>query len=209
MSGEALDASSIDASSLGVGELAARLGRAAPPAGAGILAAAVVTLAAGLCESLARAALMEWSDAAGIAAQAVHLRDRADAAETANAGTYARARDRLQSLTTRSETAGTPRTGGDAMLRAALLDAADTLLTILSAATDCAALGAEIAHAVGPDLRPDAVGAAELATGAAAAADLLLRANLALPEQDGRRELAAELLAEARRESARAREVLS
>lgn len=188
------------AEDLGGSELAARLARAEPPAGAGVVAASVVALAAGLCESLARAAAETWPEAAGIAVQAAHLRLRSSAAMAANARTYAAARDRLRPV---GEAAAT---GRDAMLRAALIDAAETLLAISAAAADCAALAAEIASAITPDLEPDAVGAAEMAAGAAASAARLVDANLALAPGDARREQAHALLAAARESSVRARE---
>jgi methenyltetrahydrofolate cyclohydrolase len=168
---EALDLSSV----------AARLGLASPPEGAGVLAAGVVAMAAGLCESIARGGLEDWGDARGAAVQAATLRERAAEAGLANRHAYVRARDAL------GRAGQEEGTGRDAALRAALVAAADTLLTVAAGAADCAGLAAEIAGGCQASLRADAVGAAELAAAAARSAAGLVDINLALLPSDERR----------------------
>jgi formiminotetrahydrofolate cyclodeaminase len=181
--------------------LAAGFAMATPPAGAGVVTASVIMVAAGLCESLARTA-EGGAEGRGLVMQAIHIRARADAALAANARAYENARQRLR------PPAG-HQTGRDAMLRAALVQAADTLLSIAGVAADCAALAAALANAVTPDLRPDAVAVAELAAGAVQGVAVLVEANLALPTDDVRRELAASLITMARDSCATARKALT
>jgi len=165
-----------------------------------VIAAGVVGMAAGLCESIARYSLAAWPDGRGAAVQAATLRARANETAAANARAYTAARDALQ---TPAES-GT--TGRDATLRAALLSAADTLLAIASSAGDCAGLAAEIARGCAPGLRADAAGAAELATAAARAAAALVDINLALLPGDERRARVRAIVAAAEAECVRARE---
>jgi formiminotetrahydrofolate cyclodeaminase len=184
----------------GFAELASELAHASPPAGAGVVAAGVASVAAGLAESIARASLSIWTEATGVAVQALVLRRRADAAGRANAEAYTTAR---RWLNHRAE----PRPPGrDAMLRAALVAAADALLVVTAAAADCATLAAEIAAHCTPDLEPDAAAAAELAATAARAAGSLVEINLALAPLDPRRVRARTLVGTAESESRRARE---
>ena len=184
----------------GFAELAGRLAHASPPAGAGVVAAGVASVAAGLAESIARASLNSWTEATGVAVQALVLRRRADAAGRANAEAYISARRWLDQ---RAE----PRASGrDAMLRAALVAAADALLVITAAAADCATLAAEIAGHCTPELEADAAAAAELAATAARAAGSLVEINLALTPLDPRRVRARALVETAESESRRARE---
>jgi formiminotetrahydrofolate cyclodeaminase len=180
-------------------DVAGQLATASPVEGAGVLAAGVVGLAAGLCESVARATLAAWEQAGGTAIQAAALRVRAGEASVANARAYASARAAL------AADPGSGATGRDAMLRASLLRAADTLLTIADTGADCAGLAAEIAAHCLPGLRPDAAGAAELAASAVRTAAGLVQANLALLPGDERRQRAAAIVlaAEAQRGLAR------
>ena len=130
--------------------------------------------------------------------QALVLRRRADAAGRANAEAYTTARGWLEP---RAE----PRAPGrDAMLRAALFAAADALLVIAAAATDCATLAAEIAAHCTPELETDAAAAAELAATAARAAGSLVEINLAVTTLDPRRARARALVQTAGSESRRA-----
>jgi formiminotetrahydrofolate cyclodeaminase len=177
----------------------ARLAISDPPLGCGAVAAIVVGLAAALCESLARASVDSWADARGVVVQAGELRRRADAAATDNARAYALARERLRPAQT------SVATGRDAMLRAALLETVDTLLLIGRAAADCAGLAAVIVGEVIADLRPDAAGAAELASGAAATVWGLVSVNLALTASDPARGSATAMLSAARESAASAR----
>ncbi len=138
-------------------------------------------VAAGLAESIARDSLSTWTEATGVAVQALVLRRRADTAGRDNAEAYATARRWL------AERADPRATGRDAMLQAALLAAADALLVITAAAADCATLAAEIAAHCRPELEADAAAAAELAATAARAAASLVDINLALTPSDTRR----------------------
>jgi formiminotetrahydrofolate cyclodeaminase len=185
----------------GLAALAQELASASPAEGAGVVAAGVASLAAGLCESLARGSLGSWGESRGVAIQAATLRTRAIEAGSGNARAYAAARDALRGL---AKPGGT---GRDANLRAALIAAADTLLAIADAAADCTALAAEIAGRCEPGERPDAAGAAELAAAAAHAAAALVEINLALLPDDERRERARSIVtaADAEREHARQR----
>jgi formiminotetrahydrofolate cyclodeaminase len=184
----------------GFGELAGELARTSPPAGAGVVAAGVAGVAAGLAESIARDSLSTWTEATGVAVQALVLRRRADSAGRDNAEAYATARRWLAER-------GDPRaTGRDAMLRAALLAAADALLVVTAAAADCATLAAEIAANCRPELEADAAAAAELAASAARAAASLVEINLALTPGDSRRVRARALVQTAESECRRARE---
>ena len=179
--------------------IAHELALAAPVDGAGVVAAGVAGLAAGLCESIARGALYTWEDAGGVAIQAATLRDRAAGAGSANAAAYAVARDALG-----GQAGGT---GRDAMLRAALIAAADTLLAIAHVGGDCAELAAEIAVHCDPAIRPDAAGAAELAASSARVAATLVEINLALLPGDERRRRAGAIAAAADEQRQRARAV--
>jgi methenyltetrahydrofolate cyclohydrolase len=179
--------------------VAAGLAASSPPTGAGIVAAGVAGLTAGLNESIARASLGSWDQARGAAVQALTLRRRAEAAGRDNAQAYAAARTAL------GQRAIATGTGRDAALRAVLVDAADALLSIAATASDCAALAGEIAAHCEPELRADAAGAAALAASAAGVAASLVEINLALTPGDARRAKARELAqgAEASRVGAR------
>ena len=119
-------------------DVAAALAPSTPTPGAGVVAGGIVTLVAGLCESIARAAIESWPDGRGAVVQAVELRRRAHALAAENAAAYQAARARL------AEPAGA--TGRDGTLRAALMRAADAPLAICATAADCALLAAAVAH---------------------------------------------------------------
>jgi formiminotetrahydrofolate cyclodeaminase len=181
--------------------LAAGLAASAPPTGAGIVAAGVTGMAAGLSESIARASLGSWARASGAAVQAITLRRRAEIAGREDAEAYGSARAALALSASPSSA-----TGRDAALRAALIAAADALLAIAAISADCAALAAEIAAHCAPEVRADAAGAAELAAAAARVADGLVQINLALTSGDPRRVRARELAQAAAAEVRRARD---
>jgi formiminotetrahydrofolate cyclodeaminase len=181
-------------------DVAAALAPSTPTPGAGVVAGGIVTLVAGLCESVARASMDGWEDGRGAVVQAVELRRRAQALAAENAAAYNAARARL---------AEPHSAGHDGALRAALLRSADAPLGICATAADCAVLAAALAHDVDPNSRVDAVGAAELAAGAARAAAALVDINLALLPGDERRLRAAECVAAADDACLRARESLT
>lgn len=160
-------------------DIAAALAPSVPTPGAGMVTGGVVTIVAGLCESIARTSMSGWDDGRGAVVQAVELRRRAQALAAENADASSAARRRL------AEPAGTR--GRDAALGAALLRAAQARLAICATAADCAQLAAALARDADPSLRVDALGAAELATGAARAAAVLVDVNLALLPGDEHR----------------------
>jgi hypothetical protein len=179
--------------------LAERLALASPVEGAGVVAAGVVELSSGLCESIARASLHCWPDARGMAIQAATVRARAREAGIANGRAYGAARDAL---------ARPPRpgaTGREGELLAALTAAADTLLAIAAAGADGASLAAEVAGNCEAGLRADAAAAAELAVAATRSAATLVDVNLALLAGDHRRERAYSIVAAADRSGVAAR----
>ncbi len=182
--------------------IAERLSLVSPVEGAGVLSAGVVSLAAALCESIARGSLERWEEARGAAIQAATLRRRSGEAGATNARSYAAARDAL------AQTPHPGVTGRDAALRAALIAAADTLLAIAAVAADCAGLAAEITGRCEPALRADAAGAAELAAAAARSAAALVEINLVLLPGDERRERAIAIVAAAETDRERARAVV-
>lgn len=182
--------------------LSARFAASSPPAGAGVLAAGTVELAAGLCESILLESLDVTLDARGLGIQARTLRSRARAAGFADAIAYRRARETLVRPPRPGET------GRDAALRAELMAAAEAALDVAAVAGDCAALGAELARVCPPEWRPDAAGAAELAAACVRAAALLVEVNLALLPEDERRERARAIVVAAEAELERARRAL-
>ena len=183
-------------------DVAAAIAPTQPTPGAGVIAGGIVTLVAGLCESVARASMDTWEDGRGAVVQAVELRRRAQSLAAENAAAYQAARERLASP-------GGSATGRDAALRAALMRAADAPLGICATAADCAVLAAALAHDVDPNSRVDAVGAAELAAGAARAAAALVDINLALLPGDERRVQAGGCVAAAEAACLRARAALT
>lgn len=172
---------------------------AAAPPGAGEVTGGVIAVAAGLCEAVARASLDEWDDGPGVVVQAVELRRRAETLARENARAYRAVRSALEPVAPGA-------TGHDGRLRATLLHSAEVPLALARTAADCATLAAAIARGAHPDARADAIGAAELAAGAARAAAWLVEVNLALLEDDPFRVEARAVVAaaEAARAAARA-----
>jgi len=139
--------------------------------GGGPLAARVTASAAELLAQIARASGDTWPEAAGVAAQAESLHDRAaPLAEIA-----ARAYD---------EALGAG--GGDYELGRAYAQAAEPPLRIAEAAADVAELAALIAAQCDPARRADAVVAGLLAAAAARAAAELVAVNLTMSANDER-----------------------
>ncbi len=183
-----------------VGALAAVAAGSSRPS-AGVVAGGVTGLAAGLCEAVARAGLTVWPGARGAAVQAAELRRRAEEATAENAVAYGAARTSLGTPAAAGET------GRDALLRAVLLRAAEAPLRTALHAADCVTLAADIAREAPPDLRADAVAAAELASAATRAAAGLVEINLALLASDPRRAQARAAVAAAEADVARARDI--
>lgn len=161
--------------------------------GGGSAAALVTAIAAGLLAKVARGSGDTWPDAAGIAAQAECLRDRATPLADADAAQYEAA------LRAREETGGEEGERRDFALGQAFAKAAEPPLQIARAASDVAQLALAVAESGNPALRADAVTAALLAAAAAMAAAELVAVNLTASATDGRVLEAAKLAEEAAR----------
>ena len=151
-----------------------------PTPAAGSLAAVVVAAAAGLLAKIARVSKSEWPEAAGIAAQAESLRDRAAPLAQIDADEYVAA---LRSV---RDGAGEPGDRRDFAVGRAYARAAEPPLRIVETATDVAELAVTVAEKGNPSLRADAVAAAVLAAAAARAAAELVVVNLTAVEGDPR-----------------------
>ena len=141
--------------------------------GGSYAAAASTVAAASVVVAVARASQPGWDDAAGIAAQAAILRERAAELAVAGAAAFASARSALHGEGT-----------GAAGER--LQHAADVPFTIGGAAADVAELAALTARHGDPSRRADAVAAAGIAEAAAHAACVLIEVNLAVRPGDER-----------------------
>jgi formiminotetrahydrofolate cyclodeaminase len=161
--------------------------------GGGSAAALVTAIAAGLLAKVARASGDTWPEAAGIAAQAECLRDRASPLADADAEQYEAA------LRAREETGGAVGERRDFALGQAFAKAAEPPLQIARAASDVAQLALAVAESGNPALRADAVTAALLAAAAASAAAELVAVNLTASASDARVLEAAKLAEEAAR----------
>lgn len=152
---------------------------AAPPGfGGGAVAAGCLALAAGLIAVAARASVERWDGAGGAAAQANALQRRAAQLAPKNLAAYSAAHDALR-----------PPEGAKveaASLGPALALAADVPLRIGETASDAAQLAALVAREGDPDRRPDAIAAACIAEAVAAAALVLVEANLGVTPDDAR-----------------------
>jgi formiminotetrahydrofolate cyclodeaminase len=147
--------------------------------GGGAAAAHVLALAASLLEHAAECARPVWEGAPGAIAQARALGRRAQALSAENAAAYAYARAALAA----------PREHGDAGLGRAVADAAGPPLALCACAADVAQLGATLVEHGAPEARADAVVAARLAAGAAAAAGHLVGVNLVVGTDPNRASL--------------------
>jgi len=173
-------------------ELAELVSSADAVPGSGWVAGVSGALAAGL---VAKAAARSegWSDAEGVRAQALELRDRLLALAGQDARAYEHA---LTALERR-----------DSGLTRALVRAAEVPLAIAETAADVALVAAEAAECADGAARADAAAAAALAAGAARAAVRLVEVNLATGSDDERltrAERAAEAAVEAAKRSSAA-----
>jgi methenyltetrahydrofolate cyclohydrolase len=147
--------------------------------GGGSLAAVVTAGAAGLLAKVARASKEGWPAAAGMAAQAEALRDRAAPLAQLDADEYEaalRARDSDEEPGDRLDYAV-----GRAYARAAAPP-----VRIVEVAADVAELAALVALSCNPAFRADAVTAALLAAACAAAGAELVAVNLTMSANDER-----------------------
>lgn len=148
--------------------------------GGGSAAALVTAIAAGLLAKVARGSGDTWPEAAGIAAQAECLRDRATPLAQADAEQYEAA------LRARAEAGDGQGERRDFALGQAYAKAAEPPLQIVRAASDVAQLAIAVAESGNPALRADAVTAALLAAAAASAAAELVAVNLTASASDPR-----------------------
>jgi methenyltetrahydrofolate cyclohydrolase len=169
--------------------------------GGGSAAALVTAIAAGLLAKVARSSRDTWPNAAGIAAQAECLRDRATPLAQAVAEQYEAA------LRARAETGDEQGERRDFALGRAYAKAAESPLQIARAANDVAQLAIEVAESGNPALRADAVTGALLAAAAASSAAQLVAVNLTASAADPRVLEAAKLAEEAARAAETARAV--
>jgi formiminotetrahydrofolate cyclodeaminase len=145
---------------------------------AGVVTALTAAAAAAVVERVAHASSGAWSDAGGASAQALALRQRAETLAAINADAFSDAVAELREPDPREQELR------NVVLGAALTRAAEIPLRIAEVCADAAMLAEQAARHAGPDERPDAVAAAELAAGAARAAEHLVEANLVTREGD-------------------------
>jgi formiminotetrahydrofolate cyclodeaminase len=150
--------------------------------GSGSAAALTVAFAAGLVAMVARASHASWDEAAGLAAQALALQDRAAHLAPVDARAWEEAMSALRD-------AG----GGDGSdarrdheLERKLERAAAVPLQIAELGADTAALAARAGELCEGEHRADAAAAAALAAGGARAASHLVEVNLGVREGDAR-----------------------
>jgi formiminotetrahydrofolate cyclodeaminase len=148
--------------------------------GGGSLAALVTAAAAGLLAKVARASKADWADAAGVAAQAEALRDRAAPLAQLDADEYEAA---MSSVGAPGDESAVRR---DFAVGRAYARAAEPPLRIVEAATDVAELAALVARNGDPSLRADAAAAGAFAAAAARAAAELVAVNLTASADDER-----------------------
>jgi len=166
--------------------------------GGGSAAALVTAIAAGLLAKVARGSRDSWPEAAGIAAQAESLRNRATPLADVAVEQYEAA------LRIREESAE-PGERRDFALGRAYAKAAEPPLQIARAAADVAQLAVAVAESGEPALRADAVVAALLAAAAANAAAELVAVNLTASAGDPRVVEAAKVAEDAARAAETAR----
>ena len=161
--------------------------------GGGSAAAFVTAIAAGLLAKVARGSGGTWPEAAGIAAQAECLRDRATPLAQTDAEQYEAA------LRAQAETGELEGERRDFALGQAYARAAEPPLEIVRAASDVVQLAIAVVENGNPALRADAVTAALLAAAAAKAGAELVAVNLTASASDPRVLEAARLAEEAAR----------
>jgi methenyltetrahydrofolate cyclohydrolase len=149
-----------------------------PAGGSGLALAA--SMAAALVAMAARVSKASWPEAAGIAAQADALLDRAKPLAQVDADAYRAALD------ARDATAALTPDRRDWEIGRAYAEAAEPPLEIARIAADIAELAAEVAEHVEPRVRADAVAAATLAAAAARGAVAMVSVNLTTTADDAR-----------------------
>ncbi len=148
--------------------------------GSGSVAALVTAAAAGLLAKIARASKDGWPEAAGIAAQAESLRDRAAPLAQADAEEYEAA------LSAPTKTGDESVQRRDFAVGRAYARAAEPPLRIVETATDVAQLSVTVARNGNQSFRADAAAAGAFAAAAARAAAELVAVNLTASAEDPR-----------------------
>ncbi len=124
-------------------EILARMANPEDPASGGVAAASACAMAAALVTMTARASVDEWTDAAGVAAQAHLLQGRARALTQTASETFAAARGALRPI---------GGAGAATALGPALDAAADVPLRVCTTAADIGALAALAAENANADV---------------------------------------------------------
>jgi formiminotetrahydrofolate cyclodeaminase len=161
-------------------DLLDRLSAGGQAPGGGSAAAVTVAFAASLVAMVARCSRDRWEDAAGVAAQALVIRDRAAHLSRDDAEAWRVASEALQ------QAGADGPAGRDRELEEKLARAAAVPLEIAELGADTAALAALVGEYCDGAYRADAAAAAGLAAGGAAAAAHLVEVNLAVREGDER-----------------------
>jgi methenyltetrahydrofolate cyclohydrolase len=152
--------------------------------GGGSAAALTVAFAAGLVAMVARSSREMWEDAAGVAAQALTLQDRAAALSRKDAEAWEAALAALRAAADPTERPAGTREELD--LERKLERSAAIPLEIAELGADVATLAVEAAVHGEHEYRADAAAAAALAAGGARAATHLVEVNLAIRPGDER-----------------------
>ena len=160
--------------------------------GAGSALAAALAAAAAVVQMAARLSPESWADAAGVAAQAGALRDRAVQLVDEDAEAYRLA---LEARAAADETARPEQR--DWALGQVTAAAAEPPLALVRLATDLAELCAAAAERVEPRVHADVTAAAALAAAVARGARALVATNLTALADDARVEEADRLVAAA------------
>jgi methenyltetrahydrofolate cyclohydrolase len=160
--------------------------------GAGSALAATLATAAAVVQMAARLSPAGWSDAAGVAAQAEAMRERAVLLVDEDADAYRRA---LEARAAADETAKPEQR--DWALGQVTASAAEPPLALARLAADLAELCTAAGARVEPRVHADVVAAAALAAAVARGARELVAANLTAPPGDARVEEADRLVAAA------------
>jgi formiminotetrahydrofolate cyclodeaminase len=153
--------------------------------GGGSAAAITVAFAAGLVAMVARTPRDRWDEAAGVAAQALVLQDRAASLAGSDAEAWDEALAALRAAADPTVPSGNG-SQADFELERKLTRAAAIPLEIAELGADTALLAAYAGEHGELSFRPDACAAAALAAGAAQAAAHLVEANLAMRTGDER-----------------------
>ena len=153
--------------------------------GGGSAAALTVAFAAGLVAMVARSSREMWEDAAGVAAQALTLQDRASALTRTDAEAWEEALAALRAAADPSEPAGEEKPAALDLERK-LERSAAIPLEIAELGADVASLAVEAAVHGEHEYRADVAAAAALAAGGARAATHLVEVNLGMRPDDER-----------------------